>query len=71
VLCQASAAGALDLKKIDADFVKGVGDKAWVPIVQAAIKKCGAVATSKYYYIFFVHCTVLLIIPFKISVCCC
>jgi hypothetical protein len=49
MLCQASAAGVLDLKKMDADFVKGVGDKAWVPLVQAAIKKCGPAATSKYF----------------------
>jgi hypothetical protein len=48
VLFQVNAAGVLDLKKIDADFVKGVGDKAWVPLVQAAIKKCGPAATSKY-----------------------
>jgi hypothetical protein len=51
VFCQASTAGALDLKKIDADFVKGVNDKTWAPLVTAAIKKCGATATSKYYYI--------------------
>jgi hypothetical protein len=49
MFCQASTAGALDLKKIDADFVKGVNDKTWAPIVQAAIKKCGAAATGKYY----------------------
>jgi hypothetical protein len=51
VLCQANAAGVLDLKKMDADFVKGVADKAWAPLVSAAIKKCGPAAACKYYYI--------------------
>jgi hypothetical protein len=51
VLCQANAAGVLDLKKMDADFVKGVADKAWAPLVSAAIKKCGPAAAGKYYYI--------------------
>jgi hypothetical protein len=54
LLCQASAAGVVDLKKLEADFTKGVNNKVWAPIVAAAIKKCGPIATRKYYYIYFI-----------------
>lgn len=49
MLYQASAAGALDLKKIEADFVKGV-DKTWAPLVTAGVKKCGPIAASNNFY---------------------
>jgi len=53
MLCQASAAGALDMKKIEADFSKGAVDKVWTAkVVADAVKKCGGVAGSKFYYLF-------------------
>lgn len=47
---QTSAAGVLDLKKIEADLVKGVNDKTWAPLVSTGIKTCAPVASSKYFH---------------------
>jgi hypothetical protein len=49
MLCQASAAGALDMKKIEADLSKGAADKLWTAkIVADAVKKCGGIAGSTF-----------------------
>jgi hypothetical protein len=54
MLCQASAAGALDMKKIEADLSKGAADKVWTAkVVADAVKKCGGVAGSTFCYIYF------------------
>jgi hypothetical protein len=45
---QISPTGVLDSKKIGADFVKGVNDKTWAPLVTAAIKKCEPLVKSKF-----------------------
>jgi hypothetical protein len=45
---QISPTGVLDSKKIEADFVKGVNDKNWAPLVTAAIKKCDPLVKSKF-----------------------
>jgi hypothetical protein len=43
-----AATGVLDLKKFEADCVKGIVDKTWIPIFQTAVKTCTSLNASRF-----------------------